>query len=110
MPCACPPPDERVDTTFPVGERRRVALCKLLMLSNPTCVLDEPPTTSTRERAVGSEQHFFWGGDRLRGCDSSGHPRPLLLDNVAEWIPGADRVAAYPTRAILLHTWRREEG
>ena len=49
----CPDPDAKVET-LSGGERRRVALCKLLLDAPESCCWTNPPTISTRNRSNGS--------------------------------------------------------
>ena len=87
----CPPPDEPV-THLSGGERRRVALCKLLLSKPDLLLLDEPTNHLDAESVLWLEQHLaFYQGAILAVT----HDR-YFLDNVAEWILELDRGRAYP--------------
>jgi ATP-binding cassette ChvD family protein len=87
----CPPPDEPV-TQLSGGERRRVALCKLLLSKPDLLLLDEPTNHLDAESVQWLEGHL------------AGYPGAILavthdryfLDNVAQWILELDRGRAYP--------------
>ncbi len=88
----CPPPDADV-TVLSGGERRRVALCKLLLQKPDLLLLDEPTNHLDAEsRAVAR------AAPRVRTPVPSlavTHDR-YFLDNVAQWILELDRGRAYP--------------
>jgi ATP-binding cassette ChvD family protein len=87
----CPPPDEPV-TQLSGGERRRVALCKLLLSKPDLLLLDEPTNHLDAESVQWLEQHLAaYKGTVLAVT----HDR-YFLDNVAEWILELDRGRAYP--------------
>src|ERR1700739_2006083 len=87
----CPPPDDPV-TNLSGGERRRVALCKLL-LSNPTLLLRAEPTNHLDAESVQwLEQHLAAYPGAILAVT---HDR-YFLDNVAEWILELDRGRAHP--------------
>ncbi len=82
----CPPPETLVDT-LSGGERRRVALCKLLLQQPDLLLLDEPTNHLDAESVQWLEGH-------LKSSPGAGlavtHDRSFL-DNVAEWIAEVDR-------------------
>ena len=87
----CPPADEPV-THLSGGERRRVALCKLLLEQPDLLLLDEPTNHLDAESVQWLEQHLAkYPGTVLAVT----HDR-YFLDNVAEWILELDRGRAYP--------------
>ncbi|GMA26586.1 energy-dependent translational throttle protein EttA [Luteimicrobium album] len=87
----CPPPDADVKL-LSGGERRRVALCKLLLEQPDLLLLDEPTNHLDAESVLWLEQHL------------AGYPGAVLavthdryfLDHVAEWICEVDRGRLYP--------------
>jgi ATP-binding cassette ChvD family protein len=87
----CPPPDSLVDN-LSGGERRRVALCKLLLQQPDLLLLDEPTNHLDAESVQWLEGHL------------AGYPGAVLavthdryfLDNVASWILELDRGKAHP--------------
>jgi ATP-binding cassette ChvD family protein len=87
----CPPPDEPV-RHLSGGERRRVALCRLLLSKPDLLLLDEPTNHLDAESVLWLEQFL------------AGYPGAVLavthdryfLDNVAQWILELDRGRAYP--------------
>ena len=87
----CPPPDEPV-TKLSGGERRRVALCKLLLSKPDLLLLDEPTNHLDAESVQWLEQHL---ADYKGAILAVTHDR-YFLDNVAEWILELDRGRAYP--------------
>jgi ATP-binding cassette ChvD family protein len=87
----CPPPDLMVDR-LSGGERRRVALCKLLLSQPDLLLLDEPTNHLDAESVQWLEQHLAsYPGTVLAVT----HDR-YFLDNVAGWILELDRGKAYP--------------
>jgi ATP-binding cassette ChvD family protein len=87
----CPPPDADV-RTLSGGERRRVALCKLLLSKPDLLLLDEPTNHLDAESVQWLEQHLAnYAGAVLAVT----HDR-YFLDNVAQWILELDRGRAYP--------------
>ena len=87
----CPPPDQIVDT-LSGGERRRVALCRLLLAKPDMLLLDEPTNHLDAESVAWLERflHDFKG---TVVCIT--HDR-YFLDNVAGWILELDRGAGIP--------------
>ncbi|UMG91691.1 energy-dependent translational throttle protein EttA [Nocardioides sp. TF02-7] len=82
----CPPPDALVDN-LSGGERRRVALCKLLLQQPDLLLLDEPTNHLDAESVQWLEGHLKnYPGAVLAVT----HDR-YFLDNVAEWIAEVDR-------------------
>ncbi len=87
----CPPGEAEVPT-LSGGERRRVALCQLLLQQPDLLLLDEPTNHLDAESVQWLEQHLAkYPGTVLAVT----HDR-YFLDNVAEWILELDRGRAYP--------------
>jgi ATP-binding cassette ChvD family protein len=87
----CPPPDADV-SVLSGGERRRVALCKLLLQKPDLLLLDEPTNHLDAESVLWLEQHLkSYAGAVLAVT----HDR-YFLDHVAEWIAEVDRGHLYP--------------
>ncbi|MGA9375214.1 MAG: energy-dependent translational throttle protein EttA [Mycobacterium sp.] len=87
----CPPPDAPV-THLSGGEKRRVALCKLLLSKPDLLLLDEPTNHLDAESVLWLEHHL---ADYKGAILAVTHDR-YFLDNVAEWILELDRGRAYP--------------
>ncbi len=87
----CPPPDEPV-THLSGGEKRRVALCKLLLSKPDLLLLDEPTNHLDAESVLWLEQHLA----EYKGAILAVTHDRYFLDNVAEWILELDRGRAYP--------------
>ncbi len=87
----CPPPDVLVDT-LSGGERRRVALCKLLLQQPDLLLLDEPTNHLDAESVAWLEQHL----QKYAGAVLAITHDRYFLDNVAEWILELDRGKAHP--------------
>ncbi|MEJ7689319.1 MAG: energy-dependent translational throttle protein EttA [Nocardioidaceae bacterium] len=87
----CPPPDQLVDQ-LSGGERRRVALCKLLLQQPDLLLLDEPTNHLDAESVQWLEQHL----KSYAGCVLAITHDRYFLDNVAEWILELDRGRAHP--------------
>jgi ATP-binding cassette ChvD family protein len=87
----CPPPDADV-TQLSGGERRRVALCKLLLEAPDLLLLDEPTNHLDAESVQWLEQHLAKYAGTVIAIT---HDR-YFLDNVATWILELDRGRTYP--------------
>jgi len=87
----CPPSDADVKL-LSGGERRRVALCKLLLQQPDLLLLDEPTNHLDAESVLWLEQHLSKYAGTVVAIT---HDR-YFLDNVAEWILELDRGRAYP--------------
>ena len=87
----CPPPDMLVDT-LSGGERRRVALCKLLLQQPDLLLLDEPTNHLDAESVQWLEGHLA----RYPGAVLAVTHDRYFLDNVASWILELDRGRAHP--------------
>ncbi len=87
----CPPPDEPV-IHLSGGERRRVALCRLLLSKPDLLLLDEPTNHLDAESVLWLEQFLASYPGAVLAVT---HDR-YFLDNVAQWILELDRGRAYP--------------
>jgi len=87
----CPPGDEMV-THLSGGERRRVALCKLLLQKPDLLLLDEPTNHLDAESVLWLEQHLAAYPGAVLAVT---HDR-YFLDHVAEWICEVDRGRLHP--------------
>jgi ATP-binding cassette ChvD family protein len=87
----CPPGDEPV-THLSGGERRRVALCKLLLEQPDLLLLDEPTNHLDAESVEWLEQHLA----KYPGAVLAVTHDRYFLDNVAEWILELDRGRTHP--------------
>jgi ATP-binding cassette ChvD family protein len=87
----CPPPDADV-ATLSGGERRRVALCRLLLKSPDLLLLDEPTNHLDAESVAWLEKFLK---DYKGTVVAVTHDR-YFLDNAAEWILELDRGAGIP--------------
>ena len=87
----CPPPDADV-SVLSGGERRRVALCKLLLQQPDLLLLDEPTNHLDAESVLWLEQHL----EKYPGTVIAVTHDRYFLDNVAGWILELDRGHAYP--------------
>ena len=87
----CPPPDADV-SVLSGGERRRVALCRLLLSQPDLLLLDEPTNHLDAESVQWLEQHLA----RYPGTVVAVTHDRYFLDNVAGWILELDRGHAYP--------------
>jgi ATP-binding cassette ChvD family protein len=87
----CPPPDADV-SVLSGGERRRVALCKLLLEKPDLLLLDEPTNHLDAESVLWLEQHLAGYAGAVLAVT---HDR-YFLDHVAEWICEIDRGRLYP--------------
>ncbi|MCC6749263.1 MAG: energy-dependent translational throttle protein EttA [Deltaproteobacteria bacterium] len=87
----CPPPEAEV-ATLSGGERRRVALCRVLLERPDLLLLDEPTNHLDAESVAWLEQHL---AEYPGTVVSITHDR-YFLDNVAEWILELDRGSGIP--------------
>ena len=87
----CPAPDADVKV-LSGGERRRVALCKLLLQKPDLLLLDEPTNHLDAESVLWLEQHL----SKYEGTVVAITHDRYFLDNVAQWILELDRGRAYP--------------
>ncbi|MEV0829139.1 energy-dependent translational throttle protein EttA [Nonomuraea rubra] len=87
----CPPPDAEV-SKLSGGERRRVALCKLLLEAPDLLLLDEPTNHLDAESVQWLESHL----EKYAGTVLAVTHDRYFLDNVATWILELDRGRCYP--------------
>src|SRR3954470_2412623 len=87
----CPPPDTSV-AVLSGGEKRRVALCRLLLLKPDILLLDEPTNHLDAESVAWLEQHLQQYAGTVIAVT---HDR-YFLDNVAGWILELDRGEGIP--------------
>src|SRR5579863_3245145 len=87
----CPPPDADVKS-LSGGEKRRVALCKLLLQQPDLLLLDEPTNHLDAESVLWLEQHL----EKYPGTVIAVTHDRYFLENVAQWILELDRGHAYP--------------
>ena len=87
----CPPPDADV-ATLSGGERRRVALCRLLLKSPDLLLLDEPTNHLDAESVAWLERFL----KEYKGTVVAVTHDRYFLDNVAEWILELDRGEGIP--------------
>ncbi|MFM1844088.1 MAG: hypothetical protein RLZ78_168, partial [Actinomycetota bacterium] len=87
----CPPADADV-SVLSGGEKRRVALCKLLLQAPDLLLLDEPTNHLDAESVLWLEQHL----NKYTGAVVAITHDRYFLDNVAQWILELDRGRAYP--------------
>jgi len=87
----CPPPDADV-SVLSGGERRRVALCKLLLEKPDLLLLDEPTNHLDAESVQWLEQHLA----KYHGAVIAVTHDRYFLDHVAQWIAEVDRGRLYP--------------
>jgi energy-dependent translational throttle protein EttA len=86
-----PPPDARIEH-LSGGEKRRVALCQILLQKPDLLLLDEPTNHLDAESVLWLEQHLA----QYPGCVVAVTHDRYFLDNVAEWILELDRGKAIP--------------
>ena len=87
----CPPPDAKV-ATLSGGERRRVALCRLLLRQPDVLLLDEPTNHLDTESVQWLEAHL----QQYKGTVIAVTHDRYFLDNVAGWILELDRGEGIP--------------
>ena len=98
----CPDPDEPV-AHLSGGERRRVALCKLLLEAPDLLLLDEPTNHLDAESVLWLEQFLH----KYEGAVMAVTHDRYFLDDVAEWICEVDRGQLYPYGGNYPPTWKR---
>lgn len=100
----CPPSDSPVDN-LSGGERRRVALCQLLLSEPDLLLLDEPTNHLDAETVHWLERHLreFKGSVLIITHDR------YFLDNVTGWILELDRRPGHPLRGQLLGLSGKED-
>ncbi|MFO0876640.1 MAG: energy-dependent translational throttle protein EttA [Gemmataceae bacterium] len=86
------PPGDAMPSTLSGGERRRVALCKILLQKPDLLLLDEPTNHLDAESVAWLERHL----QEYPGTVVSVTHDRYFLDNVAQWILELDRGAGYP--------------
>ncbi|RKR74640.1 energy-dependent translational throttle protein EttA [Frondihabitans australicus] len=86
------PPGDALITNLSGGEKRRVALCKLLLQKPDLLLLDEPTNHLDAESVLWLEQHL----SQYHGAVLAVTHDRYFLDHVAEWIAEVDRGRLYP--------------
>jgi energy-dependent translational throttle protein EttA len=86
------PPGESMPTTLSGGERRRVALCKMMLQKPDLLLLDEPTNHLDAESVDWLERHL----QEYPGTVVAVTHDRYFLDNVAQWILELDRGAGHP--------------
>ena len=102
-PAARPTP---TSSTLSGGERRRVALCRLLLAAPDLLLLDEPTNHLDAESVAWLEQHL----EEYKGTIVAVTHDRYFLDNVAGWILELDRGHGPPVQGQLLELARAEAG
>src|SRR5574338_35686 len=87
----CPPADQKVGT-LSGGEKRRVALCRLMIQEPDILLLDEPTNHLDAESVQWLEQHL----QQYKGTVIAVTHDRYFLDHVAQWIAEVDRGRLYP--------------
>ncbi len=100
----CPPPDEAVDH-LSGGERRRVALCRLLLQKPDILLLDEPTNHLDAETVAWLERHL----QQYEGTVIAVTHDRYFLDNVAGWILELDRGEGIPWKGNY-SSWLEQKG
>ena len=100
----CPPADQVVDR-LSGGERRRVALARLLLRKPPILLLDEPTNHLDAESVQWLEQHLA----RYEGTVIAVTHDRYFLDNVAQWILELDRGHGIPWKGNY-SSWLEQKG
>src|SRR3989442_13680656 len=99
----CPPPDTQVDV-LSGGEKRRVALCRLLIQEPDMLLLDEPTNHLDAESVQWLEQHLR----QYKGTVIAVTHDRYFLDNGAGWILELDRGHGMPFEGNY-SSWREEK-
>ena len=100
------PEGDRDVTTLSGGERRRVALCRLLLSAPDLLLLDEPTNHLDAESVAWLERHLA----SYKGTVIAVTHDRYFLDNVAGWILELDRGKGHPVPGELLVVARAEGG
>jgi len=100
----CPPDDQKIGT-LSGGERRRVALCRLLLQTPDVLLLDEPTNHLDAESIEWLEQHLQQYSGTVIAVT---HDR-YFLDNVAGWILELDRGEGIPWKGNY-SSWLDQKG
>src|SRR5215218_6968339 len=101
----CPPPDAEV-STLSGGERRRVALCRLLLRAPDLLLLDEPTNHLDAESVAWLERHLAEYPGTIVAVT---HDR-YFLDNVAGWILELDRGRGLPFKGNYSAWLEQKQG
>ena len=99
------PPDEQLIGTLSGGERRRVALCRLLLQNPDVLLLDEPTNHLDAESIDWLEQHL----QQYKGTVIAVTHDRYFLDNVAGWILELDRGEGIPWKGNYT-SWLEQKG
>ncbi len=100
----CPPDDQLIDT-LSGGEKRRVALCRLLLKTPDVLLLDEPTNHLDAESIDWLEQHL----QQYKGTVIAVTHDRYFLDNVAGWILELDRGEGIPWKGNY-SSWLEQKG
>jgi sulfate-transporting ATPase len=100
----CPPDDQKI-STLSGGEKRRVALCRLLLQNPDVLLLDEPTNHLDAESIDWLEQHL----QQYKGTVIAVTHDRYFLDNVAGWILELDRGEGIPWKGNYT-SWLEQKG
>ena len=100
----CPPDEQKIDT-LSGGEKRRVALCRLLLKNPDILLLDEPTNHLDAESIDWLEQHL----QQYKGTVIAVTHDRYFLDNVAGWILELDRGEGIPWKGNYT-SWLEQKG